>query len=348
MSTTPAVCLGRGHNIRLAPPEPPGPLRMPSDMSTAGAAGIGRQSEAGTGLKWEGATGVMQRQERGWGSGQGYGGCSGNRGAVQGRGKGKDSDTSGKHSRRERQKAAPGEWPGGAGAAQARERRPRPPHRHVGPAAVSARHARSPAPSHRPWPGPGPAPSPAAASRAPAPFSPAPLPAPRRHRRLLPARLLPGTGTATSACVPSPGPCAQPRAARTSLAAPGMGRGRCRGTHSQAGGRGGCPPPTGDAPFSLIAATSPARGCRDSPWYPCGASRHRGQAGRGTALTGINIAPASGGCPYAPGSSQRRRSSRQAPPSLLLPSQVRPRWAAPYHRAKGDSDTGRDDTPHLY
>lgn len=93
--STPAMCPGRGHNIRLRPPEPPGPLGTPSDMRTAGAAGIGRQSEAGTGLKWEGVTGVMQQQERGWGSGRGCGGCSGNRGAVQGRGKGKDSDTPG-------------------------------------------------------------------------------------------------------------------------------------------------------------------------------------------------------------------------------------------------------------
>lgn len=280
--------------------------------------------------------GVMQRQERGWGSGQGCGGCSGNRGAVQGRGKGKDSDTSGKHSRRERQKAAPGECPGGAGDAQTRDRRPRPRGRHVGPAAVSARHARSPAPGHWPWPRPGPAPSPAAASRAPAPFSPAPLPAPRRHPLLLPARLLPGTGTATSACVPASDPCAQPRAARTSSAAPAVGRGRCRGTYSQAGGCGRCPPTTGDAPLSLIAVTSPALRCRDSPWYPCGASRHRGQAGRGTALTGINIAPASSrACHYAPGSSQCRRSRRQAPPSLLLPSEVKAQVSCTVPQSEG-------------
>lgn len=48
---------------------------------------------------------------------------------------------------------------------------------------------------------------------------------------------------------------------------------------------------------ALIAAASPALRCRDSPWSPCGASLHRGQAGRGTALTRINIALASSrGC----------------------------------------------------
>lgn len=84
MSTTPAMCPGQGHNIRLGPPESPGPPRMPSDTRTAGAAGTGRQSEARNGLKWEGATVVMQRQRRGWASGRGCGGCSGNRGACRG------------------------------------------------------------------------------------------------------------------------------------------------------------------------------------------------------------------------------------------------------------------------
>lgn len=180
MSTTPAVCPGRGHNIRLGPSEPPGPPRMPSDRRTTGAAGTGRQSEAGNGLKWEGATAVMQRQGRGWASGRGCGGCSGKRGAVQRRGKGKDRDASRKNSRRARQRPRRmNVWAvlaplrpstGGRGPAAAVCHRP----------PCRPRRARSPALSRRPWPGPRPAPPPAAASRAPAPFRPVPPRSPPR------------------------------------------------------------------------------------------------------------------------------------------------------------------------
>lgn len=46
MSTALAVCPGRGHTIRLGPPEPPGPLKMPSDMSTVRAARQSGSSKA--------------------------------------------------------------------------------------------------------------------------------------------------------------------------------------------------------------------------------------------------------------------------------------------------------------
>lgn len=191
ISTTPAVCPGRGHNTGFGPPEPPGPLRMPSGMKGAGAAGIGRQSEAGTNLKREGATRVMKRQRRARvGEQAGMRRMRGEqRGRAGERGKGKGRDTPGKHSRRARQRprrvnarAVPAPFSPGTG--------PRPRSRRVGPAAVWA--------PPRPLTCPGPpalarcGPRAAAASRAqrrPAPPRSAPLPAPRRLLPPPPSRL---------------------------------------------------------------------------------------------------------------------------------------------------------------